>query len=705
MAYSLEEMEEYLRNLYKTAGEELVQKAAQYMLDFQRLEEQHKRDVQNGKWTQEQFDTWRKNKLLYGTHWTRMIQTVQRDMAKVNQTALDYINGKIPQIFAQTYNEVAEKVPKSPVSGYSFELVNADTVKNLIHEEGIILPPKKNLDKQKDKLWNAKQVNAQLLQGILQGESIKKIAARMQNVANADLVGATRTARTMCTAAENSGRQSAYNRAAEDGIKFTKTWVAALQGNTRDTHKYLNQQTQPHDKPFESSSGAVLMFPGDWHAPPAEVYNCRCTMITNFKGFDKVKLKEAVERQQKEAEERNERPRDYIERLQSEILESSANWEGMTEEETQIIIDSIANCPEYLAEVIRQTLPNVRIVVSDTNPHGCTCYSPTENVIYILRENVNSPDFAESFWHEYLHYIDTPQNSKSSYKQVDIFRKRVWLRDENGEVVYIDGKPQKTEETETYTREGITSKLARGGDYNARYQQAVVNDMNRLLDKLGLSEYYEMRLGVDEYSDQMLWNRQTNEIIDTTCMEPEDLKRLYGSMKDYMNEVTGINTARNYIYDLGYPRAPKREDYLEGYYTPKRHQYKEKEKYKGAEDDYRQARLEAYRKQDEWEKNHDMAAIEAEIKRLEHEAAVKAKLYGFATDSLDGAVNGALVSQNLPGGGHSAVYYMFNNNAIREEIANVGSAEATQNSEVINAMRNEMPEIYDLIKEVLRDVN
>ena len=296
MAYSLEEMEEYLRKMYERAGEDLMYKAGQYMLDFKRLEEGHKKDVQSGKWTQDEFDTWRKNKLLYGMHWTRMIQTVQRDMAKVNQTALDYINGKIPQIFAQTYNEVAEKVPKSPVSGYSFELVNADTVKNLIHEEGIILPPKKNLDKQKDKLWNAKQVNAQLLQGILQGESIKKIAARMQNVANADLVGATRTARTMCTAAENSGRQSAYNRAAKDGIKFTKTWLAALQGNTRDTHKYLNQQTQPHNKPFESSSGAVLMFPGDWHAPPAEVYNCRCTMITNFVGFDKVKLEKAVEK-------------------------------------------------------------------------------------------------------------------------------------------------------------------------------------------------------------------------------------------------------------------------------------------------------------------------------------------------------------------------------------------------------------------------
>ena len=380
MAYSLEEMEEYLRNLYKTAGEELVQKAAQYMLDFQRLEEQHKRDVQNGKWTQEQFDTWRKNKLLYGTHWTRMIQTVQRDMAKVNQTALDYINGKIPQIFAQTYNEVAEKVPKSPVSGYSFELVNADTVKNLIHEEGIILPPKKNLDKQKDKLWNAKQVNAQLLQGILQGESIKKIAARMQNVANADLVGATRTARTMCTAAENSGRQSAYNRAAEDGIKFTKTWVAALQGNTRDTHKYLNQQTQPHDKPFESSSGAVLMFPGDWHAPPAEVYNCRCTMITNFKGFDKVKLKEAVERQQEEAEETtsnnmqgvvdnlmdaygsNEDGRFFVERMQEALNASDDRYTELYNyyiANTQFTSDGDGNYFDPYSKIINIDLRNI----------------------------------------------------------------------------------------------------------------------------------------------------------------------------------------------------------------------------------------------------------------------------------------------------------------------------------------------------------
>ena len=380
MAYSLEEMEEYLRKMYERAGEDLMYKAGQYMLDFKRLEEGHKKDVQSGKWTQDEFDTWRKNKLLYGMHWTRMIQTVQRDMAKVNQTALDYINGKIPQIFAQTYNEVAEKVPKSPVSGYSFELVNADTVKNLIHEEGIILPPKKNLDKQKDKLWNAKQVNAQLLQGILQGESIKKIAARMQNVANADLVGATRTARTMCTAAENSGRQSAYNRAAEDGIKFTKTWIAALQGNTRDTHKYLNQQTQPHDKPFESSSGAVLMFPGDWHAPPAEVYNCRCTMITNFKGFDKVKLKEAVERQQEEVEETtsnnmqgvvdnlmdaygsNEDGRFFVERMQEALNASDDRYTELYNyyiANTQFTSDGDGNYFDPYSKIINIDLRNI----------------------------------------------------------------------------------------------------------------------------------------------------------------------------------------------------------------------------------------------------------------------------------------------------------------------------------------------------------
>lgn len=243
--------------------------------------------------TEDEYKEWRKNKLLYGMHWQRMIDKDTKELLRYNETALRYINGETPQIFASGYNSVVEKVPDSPVGGYDFELVNADTVKNIVHEEGIILP-KKKLDPEKDVTWNAKLINAQLLQGILQGESIPEMAKRMQTVANSDLAGATRTARTMHTAAQNCGRQAGYNKAAKEGAIFVKVWLAAHDDRTRSSHAEMDGQTVAYDEMFVSPSGAELEFPGDWRAPAEEVYNCRCTMITKFQGFMSLKDAENV---------------------------------------------------------------------------------------------------------------------------------------------------------------------------------------------------------------------------------------------------------------------------------------------------------------------------------------------------------------------------------------------------------------------------
>lgn len=290
----LTEMEKYLQKLFSTAGHDLQKKFLKYTQDFQRLEAQKQAAVDKGDMTEEEFAEWRKNKLLYGMHWRRLIDRNTAELVKYNQTAVKYINGETPQIFASGYNSVAEQIPDSPVAGFDFELINADTVNNLIHEEGITLP-KKKLDPEKDKQWNAKQINAQILQGIMQGESIPKMAKRMLTVANSDLAGATRTARTMHTAAQNCGRQAGYNKAAKDGIIFEKTWLAANQpGRTRDTHLALSGTTIPYDEKFVTDAGNELEFPGDWRAPAEEVYNCRCTMITKFKGFMSLKDAENV---------------------------------------------------------------------------------------------------------------------------------------------------------------------------------------------------------------------------------------------------------------------------------------------------------------------------------------------------------------------------------------------------------------------------
>ena len=284
---TLQEMENYLFDMYAQAGAGVVKKAKDFMADFYKKDMIKQEQVKNGELDAEVYKEWRKNKLLYNMHWTKLISAINAEMANVNQTALEYINGEVPNIFAVHYNDVVEQINDSHVSGYSFEMVDADTVNNLINEQGIILPPKKNLDKQKDKLWNAKQVNAQLLQGILQGDSIPAIAERMMTVTNSNAKAAVRTARTLCTAAENSGRQSGMNRAEESGIKFKKLWISTSDERTRASHIELNGKTVLNGEKFETINDEKLEFPGDWHAAGFEVYNCRCTMGSIILGFEK----------------------------------------------------------------------------------------------------------------------------------------------------------------------------------------------------------------------------------------------------------------------------------------------------------------------------------------------------------------------------------------------------------------------------------
>ena len=62
------------------------------------------------------------------------------------------------------------------------------------------------------------------------------------------------------------------------GIEVKKKWLATLDNRTRDAHAYLDGEEAEVDEPFHSILGNI-MYPGDPNADPANVYNCRCTLI------------------------------------------------------------------------------------------------------------------------------------------------------------------------------------------------------------------------------------------------------------------------------------------------------------------------------------------------------------------------------------------------------------------------------------------
>ncbi len=281
----LEEMEKRLSAIYSRAEKEIQKTADEYFSKFAKQDEAKRKLLEQGKITEEEYTKWRKNKVMYGKRFTEMKEQCAKQLLNVNQTALAYVNGELPEVYAINYNALESAV--DGVGGYSFTLVDADTVRNLAVTDTSLLPYKK-IDPKKDIPWNMKKINAETLQGILQGESMDKIAKRLRNVQEMNKTQAIRSARTIVTGAENKGRQDSYKRAEEDGIVMKREWIATNDSRTRHWHAELDGVEVDVDEPWENEFGEI-MFPGDPSADPANTYNCRCSMSAKVVGFKKVR--------------------------------------------------------------------------------------------------------------------------------------------------------------------------------------------------------------------------------------------------------------------------------------------------------------------------------------------------------------------------------------------------------------------------------
>ena len=286
----LEQMERRIKREYKQAQKELTEKWNKYMQSAServaKLQKQYDVEKRLGLDTTDTakaLQDAKKSATLFNSKYKAMINDTTSRIANANQLAVKYVNNQCAEIYMINYDSSKPYADK-----YGVQFVHADeqVIKNLFNQ--------KHINVNKDRKWNSKKLNSAVLQGILQGESMQKIAKRILPICEQNKVSAIRNARTTVTQAENLGRLDGYKELENEGLMLTKMWLATMDSRTRESHLAISGEERPLNEEFSNG----LMYPADPNGDASEVYNCRCTMTTDIKGkdgvlFDEKQLQEA----------------------------------------------------------------------------------------------------------------------------------------------------------------------------------------------------------------------------------------------------------------------------------------------------------------------------------------------------------------------------------------------------------------------------
>lgn len=279
----IERIRKRLAAEYKQAGEEMKKKAELYFAKFVDVDNKKRALVEAGDLSWEEYIAWRTKKVRNEILNRKRIDVLAQYLVNADKQARDIVRNRAFGVYADHYNWGKFEVETGFGINTGFTLFNEKTVERLVRKNPKLLPDpsektKKKIREGKIKKWSSRKINNAIIQGVLQGEAIDKIADRLDVAVRMGWNNAVRNARTAMTGAQNAGRLDSYKDSQKLGIKMNKGWMATLDERTRESHQELDGEIVPIDKPFSNG----LMCPGDPEGDPEEVYNCRCTMFADL---------------------------------------------------------------------------------------------------------------------------------------------------------------------------------------------------------------------------------------------------------------------------------------------------------------------------------------------------------------------------------------------------------------------------------------
>lgn len=233
----------------------------------------------------EYYKTWRMNQIGRGKNLEVLRENLAQRVIKYNEVAYAYINDATPGLYSLGWNYAAKVIEDH--TGVMMRVINEQTVKRLIMESPTLMPyypPEKAFRKGYNLQYTQKIITNTVTNGILTGKTIAQLTEElMHKVVGMNRTSAIRAARTASRCANNAGHLASATAAQNMGIDIMKQWLSFIDKRTRDSHRMMYGEIQLLENTFSNG----LMHPGDeanGDADPAEVYNCRCTMVDVIDG-------------------------------------------------------------------------------------------------------------------------------------------------------------------------------------------------------------------------------------------------------------------------------------------------------------------------------------------------------------------------------------------------------------------------------------
>ena len=291
-----EELEKKIAQVYKRASEETTKKLDNYTSQFEKKDKEMLAKYKAGEITRKEYDKWRVGQIAIGKRWDAMRNQLAKDMLNADNIAKGMINDYLPEAYAEGFNfasyQVADAIGTDNPLNASFTLYDRNAVENLIKNEPELLPQlnpesktAKDIREGRILRWDNQKINSEVTQGLLQGESMSKVAKRMEKVVGMNERSAIRNARTAVNGASNAGKERGFERAEELGIEVEQVWLASLDDRTRIEHRKLDGQVRKLGEKFKVD-GYEIGYPCDPTAEPEMVYNCRCTVVPYLPKYD-----------------------------------------------------------------------------------------------------------------------------------------------------------------------------------------------------------------------------------------------------------------------------------------------------------------------------------------------------------------------------------------------------------------------------------